>query len=360
VKKSSSDAAVYITHAGAVSAWGVAWRGLGDAVRTQQMCVAPSVQLLASHGVVLASEVSSIALGVDVPARARKLMSRAAHLSAVALGQLMVDARWSPQTCLEAAFFMGVGASGAAMPEIHALLQASICAHNFSLQRLGREGLAACNPLFAFQLMNNFTLCHAAILSGLGGPSSAFFSRGVGSHVALKEAQMALACGDAAHAVAGAADTALHPATWSGLQREGFAQQGLLPGEGAAFLALGLQSGGALARLDRVDFYSANALRADGPGVLKALLCVPDVDVVVLAPWGQERRDCLGQAVQQHYPGVAIVDASLALGDALAASPALAWVVALDLLQSGFYRSALVLSAGTDAGLGAVTLRHTP
>ena len=44
-------------------------------------------------------------------------------------------------------------------------------------------------------------------------------------------------------------------------------------------------------------------------------------------------------------------------GDALAAAPALAWVVALDAIASRAAKSALVLSAGIDGDVAAVALR---
>ena len=44
--------------------------------------------------------------------------------------------------------------------------------------------------------MNNFTLCHSAILQGPAGPNSAFFSRGGGTLLAISEAMAALIEGE--------------------------------------------------------------------------------------------------------------------------------------------------------------------
>lgn len=355
---------VYVVGASAVSAFGFTWRGLGQIVAGGHLQPGFSVQLRASHGVVRASEVPDIAPSIDADPRALKLMSHPARLAAVALGQVLAEVGWSREALLNTAFYMGVGASGGAMAELTAMLGASISAHEFSLQRFGAAGLAACNPLFAFQLMNNFTLCHGAIQAGVGGPNSAFYSRGTGTLTALSEARWALACGACDHALAGASDSALHPVTWASLCREGYAAQGLLPGEGAALLGLTCQGEGALAQLDHLEAQGASLGQRETAELLAAMLeraaAQPD-DLYVLAPWGEASRESLIAAVTSHAgPAVSLVDISTALGESLAATPALAWVVALDLLQQPPQRRAVVLSAGIDGGLGLVVFGAAP
>ena len=100
-----------------------------------------------------------------------------------------------------------------------ALLDESIEGGAFSLARFGEHGLGACNPLLAFQLMNNFTMCHGAILEGVGGPNGALFSRGAGTTAALIQAVHAIRQEDCDHAVAGGADSATHPVTRAELAR---------------------------------------------------------------------------------------------------------------------------------------------
>ena len=68
------------------------------------------------------------------------------------------------------------------------MLAGELRGRGFSSAGSARGARSACNPLFAFQLMNNFTLCHGAIRGGLGGPNGAFFSRGAGTVRALAEA----------------------------------------------------------------------------------------------------------------------------------------------------------------------------
>jgi hypothetical protein len=243
------------------------------------------------------------------------------------------------------------------MDELTRMLAESIAEREFSQQRFGGAGLAACNPLFAFQLMNNFTLCHGAILNGTGGANGAFFSRGTGTVAALAEARWHIAAGECARALAGGADSAMHPVTWAQLARDGYPAKGYIPGEGAGVLALSADADGALARLERTAFHSARAyaqapLRLTG----EELADVGSDDLIVLAPWGSVARDRLYGALEGKHATVA--DASVFLGDALAAAPSLAWCAALDLLRQGKWRRAFVLSAGIDGGIGLAVLGH--
>lgn len=347
---------VYVLAAAAFSRFGCGWQGLRAAL-AQAPAMATSCQLLASHGEVAAAEVPSLAPEIDIDARARKLMSYPARLAAVALRQLLHATGWDANRRQACGFYLGVGASGANMPEINAMLAASIVDQQFDLARFGQHGLAACNPLFAFQLMNNFTMCHGAILEGVGGPNSALFSRGNGTVVALAEAHWLLASGQADDAIAGGADSALHPATWAQLQRDGYAEQGLLPGEGAALLALTNQSGpSVLARLVHCEFHSASAWRAQ-PALLQQKLASLQTDAIVLVPWGEPARAVLLRGLQMQSATLSqlpVLDISPALGDALAASPALGWCVALDWLAD--VSSVLVLNAGIDGGFGITIL----
>jgi hypothetical protein len=329
---------VYVSGAAAVSAWGFDWRGLAGCAG-----FAASGQLAPSHGEVMAAEVPPIPPAIDVDARARKLMAHPARLAAVALRLALRDARWSDAQREQAALYLGVGASGCSMDELTRMLAASIAERAFALERFGGAGLAACNPLFAFQLMNNFTLCHGAILNGTAGPNAAFYSRGTGTLAALGEAHWLLASGECASALAGGADSALHPVTWTQLDAAGYPARGLVPAEGAGLLALSACADGALATLDAVSFYSARAWQRD-PGLLQHE--ARDDTCVVLAPWGPEARARLG------HPEA--LDLGPRLGEALAAAPALAWCVALDLIRLGRCRRAVVVSAGVDGGLGIV------
>lgn len=317
---------VFVSGAAAVSGHGFDWRGLGQADSA------------------IAAEVPAIPADIDVDARSRKLMSHPARLAAVALQLALGDAAWGPEGREDIALYLGVGASGCSMEELTRMLAASIVDHEFSPERFGSAGLAACNPLFAFQLMNNFTMCHGAILHGTGGPNGAFYSRGTGTLAALAEAYWLVASGECERALAGGADSAMHPVTWAQLVREGHAARGLVPGEGAGLLALSANRQGALASVDLVRFFCHKQI-----GRVAGMLAEVDAsDLLVIAPWGGEARTLLQQ------PGA--VDVSLRFGEGLAAAPALAWCTALDLLQTGRYRRAHVISAGIDGGVGLAVL----
>ena len=81
-----------------------------------------------------------------------------------------------------------------------------------------------------------------------------------------------------------------------------------------------------------------------------------DIDLVVIAPWGPPVLDTVASWARAHCPTARIIDTA-ALGATLAASPALAWIAAIDLLSAGTHRRALVLDAGVDGDVGAVLLR---
>lgn len=338
---------VPIVGAGAVSAHGIEWRGLGGILRAGGCRPTPSVELAASHPGTLSFEVASLARPESVlEKRARLLMSRSAVLCAMASAAVLGDAGWR-EDLEDVGFYLGVGASGGSIDQLTAMLAASVQGRELSLARFGDQGLAAVNPLFAFQLMNNFTLCHSAIFHGTQGPNAAFFSRGTGTVVALLEAAHALVDKECGRALAGGADSSVHAVTWAELVREGWAERGLIPGEGAALLALGHPTATArvLGFLDYVSVTGHGDLDTSG------------VDAVIVAPWGPPALDSLLAFAHAALPDRPVFDVSTILGESLAASPALAWTVALDLLASEQLHRVLVLSRGLDDDLGVVALR---
>jgi 3-oxoacyl-(acyl-carrier-protein) synthase len=348
---------VSIVGAAALSPYGEGWRGLGRALTTG----APLPGMPPEDP------------DAEPPARrkARKMMSRGAYLAARCLGQLLREVAWSPAERERAGYFLGVGASGGSLDDVIALLDASIADGAFSLARFGEHGLGACNPLLAFQLMNNFTLCHGAILAGVGGPNSALFSRGAGTTAALIEAVHALREQDCEHAVAGGADSATHPVTRAELARDGFLVRGLVPAEGGGLVALAAGAGGlamiegcAIASGGAAPLAAGEAVAPPGAAAIDEVVAATGAradrgelpDLVVLAPWGPPAGDALRAWARIGAPRAIVVDVSAALGDALAAAPALAWIAALDLIAERRARRALVLAAGTDGDVGAVVL----
>jgi len=234
----------------------------------------------------------------------------------VALAQVM-DAQLDRSRC---GLFLGVGASAGSLTELTALLKASVVDGELNGERLGTQGLQACHPLFTFQLMNNFTLCHGAIALGLQGPNAAFFSRGEGTWCALEEAVYALEDGRCSDVIAGGADSALHAATWVEL-RNALHPSVPVPSEGAAMLRLSTSPKGALAHI--------SLMQHPWEGT-------PDADVVVQTPGSID-----------------------ALGQLQAAGPAMGWCVALDLIVQHGKRRVAVLSTGVHEETSLVVLERT-
>jgi len=187
----------------AVSAFGFGWRGLGQALLSRSLAPRLSEQLARSHPGTLGSEVQPVPAGEDVgEAKSRKLMSRSAHLAAIAMKKALDEAGWSERR-EEIGCYLGLGASGGPMEDLTAILRASVSGQKLDRARFCKEGLAAAHPLLAFHLLSNFILCHGSIAAGIGGPNRAFYSRGTGTVTAISEALFALSEGDCDRALAG-------------------------------------------------------------------------------------------------------------------------------------------------------------
>jgi hypothetical protein len=284
--------------------------------------------------------------------RARKMMSRSAYLAARCLAEL-IGPLGAERTAI--AYYLGVGGSAGSLDDVTRLLDASMGGGAFSLPAFGDRGLAACNPLLAFQLMNNFTMCHGAILEGLGGPNSAIFSRGAGTIAALAEAVHAVRTDEAACAITGGADAATHPVTIAELTRDGHIGRGMVPADGAALLALGPSTASD-------DVIVEGCAHASGRGrsiadaiddaVARARASTPSI--VLLAPWGPPAADALASYAATRFPDVRAIETS-ARGETLAASAAFAVAAAADALQTAPGR-AIVFTLGVDSDPGVVVL----
>ncbi len=343
-----------VTGAGAVSAFGFHWHGLGQALLRSGIRPAPSAQLASSHPGTMSSEVPSAEPAEDpTDPKARKLMSRSAHLAAIAIGQALGDAEWTSGRELIGAY-LGVGASGGPIEELEAILRGCASDGRLDLDRFSAQGLPASHPLHAFHLLNNYILCHGSIAFGLGGPNAAFYSRGAGTFTALREALWALREGTCDRALAGGADSALHIGTYVELTLEGFTSRGLVPGEGAALLALAREATRPLAYLE------VGAPRRSEPSAALEAICSElarrPVDLVVLAAWGPSVCELLASFAARALPRARILDLTAGLGDSLAAAPALGCAAALDLLAAGEFRRALVLGAGVDGAVAGALL----
>jgi hypothetical protein len=247
-------------------------------------------------------------------------MSRGALLAYHGLKAALEDSGWSSYS--DAGLFMGVGASGGDLEQLESMLGKSLQNGSLSMQKFGDAGLRACNPLFAFQLMNNFSMCHGAILCGLQGPNGAFFSRGAGTAMALDEAIAILndPVEPCSRALAGGSDSALHPVTASELRRHSF---GASPSEGAALLALSTRREPAsLASIRTLTFSEA----------LPTTYELQELGAESCAFFAQEGL-AGGEKVRSRLsPHTKLVHLEDAFGNALAATAALTWCAALDLV----------------------------
>ncbi len=326
---------VAIARTAALSAFGAGARGLGRAL----------VECAALPGLPAETPLAN--------PRARKMMSPAAYLAARCLVDLLGDAGWTDGR-ERIGYYLGVGASAGSLDDFMALLEESLVDGAYSLERFGQRGLAACNPLLAFQLMNNFTLCHGAILEGLGGPNSAVFSRGAGTIAAFGEAVYAVASGECERAVTGGADAPRHPATVEELARDGFLARGLVPEDGAGLIALEVAIGGEIV-VEGCGVASGRG-RPFADAMNDAVATArfgEQVQLVVIAPWGPPAADALHSWTAARCPGARVVSTA-PLGESLAASAALAVIAAADLLERS--QRALVLTLGVDGDPGAVVL----
>ena len=375
---------VYVVGSAAVSPFGLEPAALVDGLAGDGVA-AVSTLLAASDPTARAIGVAAVPADRDpVPAKARKTMSRGAYLGAVALRACVGAAGWSDRDGV--GYFLGVGASGGSMTDLEAILAATLGTDEdddedgdgLSLERFGAAGIPACNPLLAFQLMNNFTMCHGAILEGTTGPSGAFFSRGAGTVAALIEAREAIAAGACERAIAGGADSALHPVTWIEHQRMADAPVRLPASEGAGLIALAraAPASGPVIVIEVIE----QVTRADDPAArAAALLRNADgpCDVIIVSADDLSQRDALRSAVGGSFDSAfADVDAALrtngvagprgeagagprgegetravvlvldGIGTCLAATPALGWVAAVEQLRRGARRAAVVTLDG--------------
>lgn len=279
-----------------------------------------------------------------VAPRARKMMAPAAVLATAAVDRLLRDLAWDDRA--DIGCYLGVGASGGAIDDFIALLRESLADGAFSTARFGARGLAAANPLLAFQLMNNFTMCHAAIHAQLGGPNGALFSRGAGTVHAIAEAVHAVASGECERAIAGGADAPTHPATVAELARSGYTH---VVRDAAAVLGLEVATPGAVI-VERCRVASGRG-RPIGTAVDAAVGDLSACDLAVLAPAGPRADDALRSWLGARVPAARIIACS---DDSLAAAMATAVVRATEQLADG--ERALVLGLGVDHDPSAVVL----
>ncbi len=169
--------------------------------------------------------------------RMLKYMSAAAVLGCLsgreAFENASVKTRFSPE---RVGLYAGTGLAAADIDEVKAMVEASIDEEGrFSCRLLGQQGLAATNPLISFKILANMPPCLISIIEGIKGPNFVFTPWEGQTGAALVEAWKAVANGEVDCALAGAADTAMHPATFVYLYRAGLLGEREYPASGAAY-----------------------------------------------------------------------------------------------------------------------------
>jgi hypothetical protein len=306
---------------------------------------ADSTRALGAHAQGVAQSVELEAILDRLPAKQRKLMARAAELSTAVVHALLEVVPAIDRTDL--GLFAGVGASGAKLDELLRLVR--VCAEGgaLSYEKLGTDGLAACHPLFAFRIMNNFTLSHPAIAEGVRGANGAFFSRGAATTHALVEAAWAIHEAQCERAIVLGADAAEHALTVEELRREGHTID--TPSEAAAALLVATARD-ASAKAFIVDATSARLdPHVDMRSALSAIDLQSDTTIAIIADAGL-RAEALASLRTKH-----VVDLVAVCGSLLAAGPIVGACLAVDRITQGHDARCAVLSVDWDGALSQKT-----
>jgi 3-oxoacyl-[acyl-carrier-protein] synthase II len=172
--------------------------------------------------------------------RMAKYMSEAAVLGCLAAGQACAEARLGERFPAEQiGLFSATGLAAANPRDVAPMVRASLDeSGSFSCRLFGSHGLAATNPLLSFKLLANMPAACISILQHLRGPSYIFTPWEGQGGAALLEGWQAVASGEVAAALAGAADSAAAPSVFVYLRQAGLLAENEWPAHGAAYLVL--------------------------------------------------------------------------------------------------------------------------
>ncbi len=172
--------------------------------------------------------------------RMLKYMSPAAVLGCAAAHAAIADAGIIGRYAAERiGLYAGSGLAAANLSEVATTVEHSVDEHGiFSTVCLGRDGLAATNPLLSFRILPNMPPCLISIIEGIKGPNLILTPWAAQTAAALYEAWRAVTDGEVDCAVAGAADTPAQPATFVYLRQAGLLHDGEVPASAAAYLII--------------------------------------------------------------------------------------------------------------------------
>ncbi|MBN1506744.1 MAG: beta-ketoacyl-[acyl-carrier-protein] synthase family protein [Sedimentisphaerales bacterium] len=218
------SARVVITGLGAVSPLGLSaeemWSGL-----CAGRCGIGRVKAFDPTGLPceLAGEVPDYRIQDYVPKthrKATKLMCRDIELAVIAardaiVGSGLVTKGVDPEHVnvdpARMAINVGAGMISCDMAELGPAVAASTTDGRFDLRRWGERGLELITPLWLLKYLPNMLACHISIIHDIQGPSNTITCAEASAHLAIGEAAQVIARGSADVAVAGGAETRVHP-----------------------------------------------------------------------------------------------------------------------------------------------------
>jgi 3-oxoacyl-[acyl-carrier-protein] synthase II len=292
-------------------------------------------------------------------------MSRASALAVAAARSALTEARLEPRSRDEGddlGLHVGIGMTSSELSDLERLVRASVDDEGrLSLARVGERGLRATNPLVSFRILSNMPLCHVALALGIRGPNASFHSLGGETLSALAAARDDVLEGRVRAALWGGVDAQVDPAGVLSLSRKGLlapcdgspesasrpfdaAGRGRVIAEGAAFAVLEREDA-ARARGARVlaTLESVALARGRGAGLaasplepIERALAGASADVVFASAAGDPDGDAReAEALGRAGLSAPVLSTRGALGDALAAGPAIDLAIAVAALERG-------------------------
>lgn len=185
-----------------------------------------------------------------------RLMNRDAQLAVAAARLALKDAGVTPGEIYqpeEVALFGAAGLAGLPLREIIPLVRVSAGLEGeFDLTRFGEAGLKAVSPILSFKILSNMPFCFVSINENIQGPNAIYAPWEGQGALAIEAGIRALQASDARCALVGGCDVKTHELAFATLQQQGLFSSwsengnGMLPGEGAAFLVLETEKAAAL------------------------------------------------------------------------------------------------------------------
>jgi len=219
-----ASARVVVTGLGAVSPLGLSaeetWAGL-----CAGRCGIARIQAFDPTGLPceLAGEVPKYRIQDHVPKahrKATKLMCRDIELAVIAAhdaiaGSGLITKGLDPEHVnvdpTRVGINVGAGMISCDLVELAPAVGTSTTDGRFDLGKWGKQGLEQITPLWLLKYLPNMLACHISIIHDIQGPSNTITCAEASAHLAIGEAAQVIARGDADVALAGGAETKIHP-----------------------------------------------------------------------------------------------------------------------------------------------------